>query len=149
MHHTFTIWWITHYFIDKIIVCNFPISSIYSQSGVFMSSTDTYWVCSWWTCIDTPFRVESTKLRESNFHMWVSFIKCNKQFMKIAQNYLLLFVTPLCLHNPFSQEAVSCIHHPHRKHEQDQLFIGSLLYLFLVSLCKYLLSLLQFSCRSD
>ena len=25
MHHTFTIWWITHYFIDKIFVCNFPI----------------------------------------------------------------------------------------------------------------------------
>ena len=34
-----------------------------------------------------------------------------------------------CLH-PFSWEAVSCIHHPHRKHEQDELFLGPLLYLF-------------------
>ena len=36
----------------------------------------------------------------------------------------------VCLHNPFSQEAVCCIHHPQRKHEQDQLFLGPLLYLF-------------------
>ena len=36
----------------------------------------------------------------------------------------------VCLHNPFSWEAVCCIHHPHRKHEQDQLFLGPLLYLF-------------------
>ena len=36
----------------------------------------------------------------------------------------------VCLHNPFSWEAVYRIHHPHRKHEQDQLFLGPLLYLF-------------------
>ena len=36
----------------------------------------------------------------------------------------------VCLDNPFSQEAVCCIHHPHKKHEQDQLFLGPLLYLF-------------------
>ena len=28
----------------------------------------------------------------------------------------------VCLHNTFSQEDVWCIHHPHWKHEQDQLF---------------------------
>ena len=31
----------------------------------------------------------------------------------------------VCLHNPFSWEAVSSIHHPHRKHEQDQVFLRS------------------------
>ena len=36
----------------------------------------------------------------------------------------------VCLHNPFSQEAVCCIHHLHRKHEQDQFFLGPMLYLF-------------------
>ena len=36
----------------------------------------------------------------------------------------------VCLRNPFPQEAVCCIHHPQRKHEQDQLFLGPLLYLF-------------------
>ena len=36
----------------------------------------------------------------------------------------------VCLHNPFSWEFVCCIHHPHRKHEQDQLFLGPLLYIF-------------------
>ena len=45
-------------------------------------------------------------------------------------------LTELCkhfsvfLHNSFSWEAVCCIHHPHRKHEQGQLFLGSLLYRF-------------------
>ena len=36
----------------------------------------------------------------------------------------------VCLPNPFSRETFCCIHHPHRKHEQDQLFLGLLLYLF-------------------
>ena len=36
----------------------------------------------------------------------------------------------ICLHNLFCQEAVYCIHHPLRKHEQDQLFLGLMLYLF-------------------
>ena len=36
----------------------------------------------------------------------------------------------LCLHNPLSQETVCCIHHSHRKHEQDQLLLGPLLYIF-------------------
>ena len=36
----------------------------------------------------------------------------------------------VCLHHPFSWEAVCCIHHPDRKHEQDHLFLGPLLYLF-------------------
>ena len=36
----------------------------------------------------------------------------------------------VCLSNPFSREAFYCIHHPHRKHEQDQLFLGLLVYLF-------------------
>ena len=35
----------------------------------------------------------------------------------------------VCLHNPFSWDAV-CSIHPFRKHEKDQLFLGSLLYLF-------------------
>ena len=35
----------------------------------------------------------------------------------------------VCLHNPFSWEAVCCIDQPHRKHEQDRLFLGPLLYL--------------------
>ena len=34
----------------------------------------------------------------------------------------------VCLHNPFSREAVCCIHR--HKHEQDQLFFVTLLYLF-------------------
>ena len=34
------------------------------------------------------------------------------------------------LHNPLSQETVCCIHHSHRKHEQDQLLLGPLLYIF-------------------
>ena len=33
----------------------------------------------------------------------------------------------VCLHNPFSRESVCFIHHPHRKNEQDQLFLGPLL----------------------
>ena len=36
----------------------------------------------------------------------------------------------VCLTNPFSREIFCCIHHPHRKHEQDQLFLGLLVYLF-------------------
>ena len=84
-----------------------------------MSSMDTYWVCSWWTSNNTPFRGDSTKLGESNFLIWVSFFKCN-----VCEHL------SVCLHNPFSWEAVCCIHHPHRKHEQDQLFFGPLLYLF-------------------
>ena len=34
------------------------------------------------------------------------------------------------LHNPLSLETVCCIHHSHRKHEQDQLLLGPLLYIF-------------------
>ena len=41
----------------------------------------------------------------------------------------------------FSREAVCCIHHPHRKHEQDTFYLERLR--------KYPLSLLQFSCRSN
>ena len=46
----------------------------------------------------------------------------------------------VCLHNPFPQEAVCCIHHPHKKYVQNQLFLGPLFYLFSgkvvhVSLC--------------
>ena len=35
----------------------------------------------------------------------------------------------VCSHKPFFWKAACCIHHPHRKHEQDQLFLGPLLYL--------------------
>ena len=35
-----------------------------------------------------------------------------------------------CLLNPFPQEAVYCIRHPHGKHEQDQLFLWPLVFLF-------------------
>ena len=71
--------------------------------------------------------------------------------MEIAYTEVTAFVCGrlfVCLHNPFSQEALCCIHSPHRKHEQDQLFLGPLLYMFsgkvvLVS------SLLQFCCRSN
>ena len=57
-----------------------------------ISGTGTYWVCSWWTCNETPFWAKSTKLGESYFQIWVSFFECNKQFMEIAQNWPLLFV---------------------------------------------------------
>ena len=36
----------------------------------------------------------------------------------------------VCLHNPFPKETVCCIHHPHKKHEQNQLFLGPMIYLF-------------------
>ena len=36
----------------------------------------------------------------------------------------------VCLHSPFSWEAVCCIYHPRRNHEEDQLFLRPLLYLF-------------------
>ena len=42
----------------------------------------------------------------------------------------------VCLHNPFSCEAVYCIHHPHRKHKQDQWFLGPLLYLSSVTVVQ-------------
>ena len=49
-------------------------------------------MCSWWTCNGKPFRMESAKLGESNFHIWVSFFKCSKPFMETVQSWLLLFV---------------------------------------------------------
>ena len=36
----------------------------------------------------------------------------------------------VCSHKPFFWKAACCIHHPHRKHEQGQLFLGPLLFLF-------------------
>ena len=45
-------------------------------------------------------------------------------------NGFCLWTPSVWLHNPFSSEAVCCINHPQRKHEQDQLSLGQFPYLF-------------------
>ena len=77
------------------------------------------------------FRVESTRLEESNFHIWVSLNATRNSWRlhRTNQSFVCEHLS-VCLHNPFSWKAVCCIHHPHRKHEQDQWLLEPLLYLF-------------------
>ena len=102
---------------------------LWLRNGFLMSRTDTYRVCSWWTCNGTSIRAESTKYGESNFCIWIS-QNATKIHGDCAE--LTTFVCEhlsACFHNPFFREAVCCIHH-HRRHERDQLFLWSLLYFF-------------------
>ena len=77
--------------------------------------------------------------RVPNFHIWVSFFKCNKQFIEIAQNQLPLFANTFLyvyiILFPRKLSAVFIIHI--KSMYKINCFLGHCFTFFLGRLCMY------------